>query len=691
MSSSSSTLQSKLLAGTIGIAVIATGMLLVPLVASGAALAMGAFVGLAAILGIVWWLNNSFRETLGSVADSLDALCNGQFEARFAYQGDDALGRMVRSAGNLSQTLQAFQREQAKMSQQHEAGWIDDTLPESTFQGGFRQIAKGINDLVAAHIAVKMKVVEVISAYAKGDFGPSMDRLPGKKAVITNALDQVRNNLVQLAEESVANARVRRALDVATTNVMLADAQGDILYMNQAVSTMLQAAEADLRKSLPGFDARSVVGTNFDKFHRNPSHQRNLLGSLRSTYRTEIKVSGRTFSLIANPIFADNGARLGTVVEWKDRTEEVAIEVEVADVVKAAVDGNFTRRIDETGKVGFFATLSGNINRLMTVSETGLNDVARVLSAIAKGDLTEKITGDYHGTFGQLRDDANTTVDTLSRIIGEVRVSADSLTAAAEQISATAQSISQAASEQAAGVEESTAQVEQMNASIQQNAENARITDGMAAKAAKEASEGGEAVSKTVGAMKQIAGKIGIVDDIAYQTNLLALNAAIEAARAGEHGKGFAVVAAEVRKLAERSQVAAQEISELADSSVTVAERAGSLLNEMVPSIRKTSDLVQEISAASEEQSTGVRQINVAMGQLNQATQQNASASEQLAATAEEMTGQASQLQQLMGFFRMLDDAPAAFSAPAQRRPAEGARRAPAAVAAISHANFTRF
>jgi methyl-accepting chemotaxis protein len=190
-----------------------------------------------------------------------------------------------------------------------------------------------------------------------------------------------------------------------------------------------------------------------------------------------------------------------------------------------------------------------------------------------------------------------------------------------------------------------------MSASVAQNAENAKVTDGMAAKAAKEAEEGGAAVTLTAAAMKSIAGKIGIIDDIAYQTNLLALNAAIEAARAGEHGKGFAVVAAEVRKLAERSQVAAEEIGELAGSSVDMAEKAGRLLSEIVPSIVKTSDLVQEISSASEEQTSGINQINNAMAQLNQITQHSASASEQLAATAEEMSGQAEQLQGLMSFF----------------------------------------
>ena len=290
---------------------------------------------------------------------------------------------------------------------------------------------------------------------------------------------------------------------------------------------------------------------------------------------------------------------------------------------------------------------------LLTRMLRDVHEVALAAGSIADGDLTVEVKVSRKDEIGELQDAIARTVEKLSGTIGEVSQTADSLNSAAGQVSETAQSLSQASSEQAASVEQTSASIEQMSGSIAQNTDNARVTDGMASKSAAEATEGGKVVQQTVEAMKAIAGKIGIIDDIAYQTNLLALNAAIEAARAGDAGRGFAVVAAEVRKLAERSQVAAQEIGQLAASSVKTAENAGKLLDHMVPSIKKTSDLVQEIASASEEQSTGVGQINSAMGQLNKATQQNAASSEELAATAEEMGAQAAHLQDLMEFFKV--------------------------------------
>lgn len=461
--------------------------------------------------------------------------------------------------------------------------------------------------------------------------------------------EELNNNQVLLHE----NRLVRKALDCATTNVMIADTNFDIIYMNEAVTEMLNAAEGDIKKELYSFNANQLMGANIDSFHKHPGHQRAMLAKLSSTYRTQIKLGGRTFALIANPVFNDNGERLGAVVEWADRTKEVTIEREMSDLVQAVINGELHHRMDLAGKSGFFQTMGEGINQIAEVIDSTLSDVIRIVQSLAKGDLTQHIEADYPGIFGTTKDALNQTIASLTNIVTEVRSASDNLSSAAEQVSATAQSISQSSSEQAASMEETSASIEQMSASINQNTDNAQVTDGMASKAAKEAIEGGEAVKLTVDAMKQIAKRIGIIDDIAYQTNLLALNAAIEAARAGDHGKGFAVVAAEVRKLAERSQIAAQEIGELASSSVDMAEKAGHLLDQMVPSINKTSDLVQEISAASTEQSTGVSQINLAMNQLSQVTQQNASCSEELAATAEEMSTQAEQLQLAMEFFTL--------------------------------------
>ncbi len=609
-------------------------------------------VAVVLAIGIAYAVTISITRPLASALGVANLVASGQLDTRIETD-ESEIGQLLSPLAKMQATLQAFEAAQNEMARQHEAGAIDYVMPVDQLDGAYRAMAESVNQLVRSHIAVKMKVVDLVTQYSAGKLDVSMERLPGQKARISEAMDKVQRSLQDAARAAQYNSRVKSALDNVSLPVRIADEDGTIIYINQALRETLHKYQDGFRRQIPGFDPEKVVNSSVGVFYADPQAALNRLRGLNSVARSRLELGGRLYDLTTTPVVGDGGQRLGTVGQWSDVTDQVAVEQEVAAMVRAAGLGDFSQRLQLEGKVGFFATLSIGMNQLAETSEHGLTDVADVLAAFAAGDLSKRIERDYQGLFAKVKDSANTTAQNLTRVMDEVRLAADALTGAANQVSATAQSLSQAASQQAASVEETSSQIDVMSASISQNSDNAKVTDGMATKASKEATDGGSAVSQTVVAMKQIAAKIGIVDDIAYQTNLLALNAAIEAARAGEHGKGFAVVAAEVRKLAERSQEAAKEIGELASSSVSTAERAGKLLDEIVPSIQKTSELVQEIAAASAEQSESVAQIGGAMGQLSKATQQNASASEELAATSEELSGQAEQLQQSIAFFNM--------------------------------------
>jgi methyl-accepting chemotaxis protein len=610
-------------------------------------------------------------------ASVAQAVTDGNFQSvegkQSSYPGSlmDALYQLAARVQAVTQKVEALAKDQL-------AGHMGARADSSDLPGQFARMTEEVNALVAAQNKDLLGISAMVKAFAEGDFSQSLPPQPGEKAAIAAQLEAVRVSLEKNAQAAQYNMRIKSSLDSVSYPVRVCDLDGTIIYINKALEERFRTDREAFAKQVAGFDPERMVGRSIGGFYAEPGPALARLRALKTTVQTQMVLGGRTYEVTTSPVLDDQGQSIGSVGQWNDITEQLATEKEIAALVQAAARGDFSLRIDAQNKKGFLGTLGQGMNTLLDNSEQGLGDVSQMLSAFARGDLTHRIDRQYEGLFAELKDNANTTADNLTRVLGEVRGAADALLGASAQVSATAQSLSQSASQQAAGVEETSAQIEHMVASVNQNSDNAKVTDTMATKASGDASEGGQAVGATVTAMKQIASKISIVDDIAYQTNLLALNAAIEAARAGEHGKGFAVVAAEVRKLAERSQEAAKEISELAVQSVSTAERAGKMLGEIVPGIQKTSELVQEIAAASSEQSESVSQIGGAMGQLSRATQQTASASQQLAATSEELTGQAQQLQASVAFFQTGEQ-------PAARTAAPPARERRAAAPRLAH------
>lgn len=497
----------------------------------------------------------------------------------------------------------------------------------------------------------------------------------------------------RIAEE---NLRVRQALDNVTTNAMIADADGNIVYMNNSVSEMLQTAEKDIRKELTHFEARKIVGSNFDSFHKNPAHQRNLLSKLTSTYRAQIEIGGRTFALVANPVVNETGDRIGSVVEWADRTDEVRTEREIDNLVTQATNGELTARIGIEGKEGFMLNLSNRLNTLMEVTEEIMSDTMRVLGALAHGNLREKIHRDYQGSFGKLKNDANATVEKLISIIGGINESANAVSSGADEIAQGNSDLSQRTEEQASSLEETASSMEEMTSVVKQSSENAKQANDLSTEAWRIAERGGEVVSRAVTAMgeinhasKKISDIIGVIDEIAFQTNLLALNAAVEAARAGEQGRGFAVVAGEVRNLAQRSAGAAKEIKDLIRDSVAKVEDGTELVNEsgetlqgIVDSVQKVSQMIGDITTAAVEQTSGIEQVNTAISQMDEMTQQNAALVEEASAAGEALSDQARQLMDLIGFFSLDESALAMAPVAASGQSYTTAVRAPIAAKA---------
>ncbi|RHW77088.1 methyl-accepting chemotaxis protein [Colwellia sp. RSH04] len=473
------------------------------------------------------------------------------------------------------------------------------------------------------------------------------------------------SDVTEIRSKSLEVGRLTSAVEGMTTNLMMADTQGNIVYANPAVLNMLRRREERLRTALPSFSVDKVIGTNFDSFHKNPAHQQNLLGNPDNLpYSAEINVVGLTFQLIAIPLRDDKGNHVGNAVQWLDLTEEKDAQKQIENLITDAISGKLDSRIDTENYEGFMNVLGTNINNLMDAIVEPINDAINIAQALADGDLTQSMNDNYGGEFLALANAMNGSIENLTNMVGEIRGASTNVFDSAREIAEGNNELSHRTESQASSLEETASAMEEITSTVQQNAENATEASKLSDSVMDKATNGGSVVRNAITAMsdinkssKKIADIISVIDEIAFQTNLLALNAAVEAARAGEQGRGFAVVAAEVRNLAQRSAGAAKEIKGLINDSVEavgqgtkLVDETGQTFSELVTSIEEVSKMISDIDSAGKEQSAGIREVSAAVSQMDEMTQQNAALVEEAAASSKSMEEQSQALLEQVAF-----------------------------------------
>ncbi|MGA2635500.1 MAG: methyl-accepting chemotaxis protein [Terracidiphilus sp.] len=636
------------------------------------------------------------REMLGGVNEMLDAILlpigegnrvlaqisAGKIDELItqSYKGDHE--KMKLAVNNVAVVVQGLQKELARLVEASKEGLLSERGKPEQFQGAFAEVVRGVNTMLDAILlpigegnrilaqVANGKIDELIAQTYKGDH-EKMKQAINNVAMVLQGLQKELARLIEASKEGQLSDRGKPE-----------QFQGAYAEIVRGVNTMLDA----------------------------------ILLPIGEGNRILIQVSnGKIDELIAQTYKGDHE-------RMKQAINNVAqvlqgLHKELARLTEASNAGKLNERGKHEQFSGAYAEIVRGVNAILDAVINPLNVSAKYVELISKGDNPPPITDTYYGDFNLIKNNLNALVAAMNEItaaaeeiangnltvdirersekdklmqalaamvsgltqtVGDIRSIAGEVAAASQSISTASIQVSKGASAQAAAAEEASSSMEEMVSNIKQNADNAQQTDKIANKSAKDAQESGKSVLEAVAAMKEIANKISIIEEIARQTNLLALNAAIEAARAGEHGKGFAVVAAEVRKLAERSQKAAGEINQLSATTLKVSEKSGEMLDKLVPDIQRTAELVQEISAASKEQDTGAEQINKALQQLEQVIQQNASASEEMASTTEELTGQSDQLVSALGFFHTGDESCRAAHKGAGSKAAKQAQAAPA-------------